>query len=494
MVFADLGRMSSEDSAAPPFNLLFILTDQFRHDAMSCAGSRFVDTPNLDRLAREGTRFERAITPSPICAPARVSILTGHYIHRHGCTTNPAAPANRIRPGVTSFDQKLHKAGYATRYCGRWHAPPALLDAYDPAPIMDDSEYYRAYLARVLPPAPKPRPGQFINPYSGWPYDPDPMDYAYRTEQRPHEPPVPMPGKLYGRDSVPAAHTISAMTADETIVALNDLHNVPFSITCSLLHPHPPLYIARPYCDEVKAADLGISETFDDSREDSIYRDFDRALDQVERAHIRLIMARYYAAVKEVDHHVGRILAAIDRLQLRDRTLVIFTADHGEMLGDHGLGQKFVFYDGSVRVPLILRLPGRIPRGVIVEPVNLIDLYATISDYLGIQFPSRDGRSLREQIQENKSSPGDFIVSQFEERHIMIQDREWKYVWSIHPNDVDMLFHLEPDPNELNNLLGRSPRRAKYLQPARRWNQKLLEWMEQTSHPWKDRVSRTEIR
>ena len=188
------------------------------------------------------------------------------------------------------------------------------------------------------------------------------------------------------------------------------------------------------------------------------------------------------------------MLSALDALDLAENTLVVFTSDHGEMLGDHGLTQKFVQYRESIGVPLAFRLPGAIPAGRMAdEPTSLTDLFSTLLDYAGVESAAPTGPSLRPLL-EGRHPDGDRCVfSQFERWNVMAQNRGWKYVWSNRPGDVDMLFDLANDSAETTNLVGANPDRATKLEQAEAMKQALVGWMEQTQHPWLADVVRSPI-
>jgi len=477
-------------------NLLFIMTDQQRYDAMSCAGSTFVHTPNMDRLAREGVRFTNAVTPSPIRVPARVSILTGLPIHSTGCVWNPDAKNPDMCRGLPSFDQVLANDGYTADHVGKSHVPEPLRECYQPSPAREN---YRAYLARHgYRPVERDSDNPYVYKLSGQPYEPDPLDHGVRVAEHGHGHARVAPGLEFGRDTVPSEHSLSAMVADQTIETMKRLGNGPFSLSSSFVFPHDPLIVPRPFCDMVAEADMAVPDTFDDDRCNTHYRDAEWAMDEVEREHARLMMARYYAATMEVDHHIGRVLDALDELGLAGDTLVIFTSDHGDMLCDHGMMLKFVLYRGSVGVPLLMRMPGRIEAGRTVdEPVCLTDLHATIVDYLGVESPvatAATTESLRPWIDGDGGGAARIAFSQFQEWNVMAQTRGWKYVWSSRPDDVDMLFDLTSDPGEATNLVGANPDRARHMEPAEAMKRALVGWMEQTRHPWLDDVAGGEVR
>ncbi len=474
-------------------NLLFILADELRADALSCMGGRFIHTPNMDRLAREGVRFTTAVTPSPICVPARTSILTGLPIHATGIVLNPDAKIDGMCDDLRSFDDVLTGDGYRAEYVGKWHAPESLRRCYSHC-VSTGS--YREYLSRRgFEPVEVSEDNPCVSPLSGQPYKPDPMDHVVRVARdgRGHD--RVEPGLEYGRDTVPPEHSLTAMVAGETIDALTRLKDEPFALTCSFLFPHDPLVVPSAYCDMVSETDMVSPPTLDDTRANTPYNDFTWHMDGVEREHVRLIMARYYAATLEVDHHVGRVLDALEALGLADDTLVILTSDHGEMLGDHGLITKFVHYRESVGVPLLMRMPGAIGAGGTVnDPTCLTDLHATIADYLGVEASEPHGESLRPWIDGDGPEAERIAFSQFEHWNAMAQTREWKYVWSARPDDVDMLFDLSNDPAELNNLLGANPDRARHLEHATTMKRHLTDWMERAEHPWLEQVSGSEVK
>jgi arylsulfatase A-like enzyme len=227
-----LASIATADTTRSSLNVLFIMTDQHRADAMSCSGSRFVDTPNLDRLAGEGVRFSRAVCASPICGPCRTSILTGEPIHIHEVIGNEQAAQDHCRPGLTTFDVCLARDGYHAEYRGRWHAPPQLL-AYEGKPPMVNqvARDYREYLQRLGLKKPVMKAGQFPHPYTGWPYTPDLIDYQGRHAQTGWDVKTNQAGRMYGRDTIPTDHTASAMIADETIEALHRLKGETFVLT-----------------------------------------------------------------------------------------------------------------------------------------------------------------------------------------------------------------------------------------------------------------------
>lgn len=216
---------------------------------------------------------------------------------------------------------------------------------------------------------------------------------------------------------------------------------------------------------------------------------------------IRYMIANYYAFVKEIDASVGKILDKVDELDLAENTLVIFTSDHGEMLGAHGMREKNVFYEESVHVPLMIRFPGRIRQETVVsEPISQIDLYATILDYLGAGRHESDGKSLRRFIEGKKTDDSAYAVAEWNWRgpiqpNLMVRTKRWKFFC---PNTADskvmnVLYDLEYDSHEMNNLLGRNPDKAKHVAQGEKMKALLSKWLERVESPHLEEVKRRKI-
>lgn len=494
---------------APPRrpNLLFIISDQFRGDCMSCAGNAMLPTPNLDRLAREGVRFTDSNCSYPVCVPSRTEILTGRCSTNTHVYGNEAANDMVSDPGPT-FDNILHDHGYKTQYYGKWHAPYKMTRTYDnevasipnlPA-IPNEHREFLAYLDQHVPRRPA-RKGELINPDYQRPYRPYPVDGLYQEAQQGNvadqKRKRPSQQDVIGVVDVPAACDMAAFTADKSLRALDEMKEGPFSLTCSIDPPHPPFLAVEPYAAMFPAAKMPLPKNLTPAGRWSPYR---LLAERAEMAHyhnpdyVRQLTSAYYAMVKDVDHEVGRILDRLDELKLAQDTLVIFTADHGEMLGSHGLVSKMVFYQEAVRVPLLMRMPGAIaPGSVVSQPVCGRDLFATILDYLGIMAPERDGYSLRPMIEGGATSGPDYCVSEWATEpgkpsnvpNYMVRTAEWKLMMAYSPDSIatDALFDMKNDPYEMRNLLGEPGDRAQYAGQAKEMKQRLLAWLERVRAP-----------
>ena len=389
-------------------NLLFIMTDQQRWDTLSYGGNRYIATPNLDRLAREGACFDNMYSCCPVCVPARAVILTGKTIETVGVQSNLDFDwTAKAGADVPTFDNLLSRAGYYSEYWGKWHIPYKYASTYDvkvrpatgrgvPKNSMESfGEAYIAWMEKKGLTKTKVGPGEHVEAH-GRPYQPIQLDLDCPPAKERKGKPRKSEGDVYGRLLVPPDTTTTAFTAQETLEAIQRAHKSgkPFSITCSMCPPHPPMVAPDPFYNRFPAAGLPVPESLTDPMVDSPYAA--RALQPLQQRlyrnpqNIREMKQIYYGMIADTDLWVGRLLQRLDELGMSDNTLVVFTSDHGEMLGDHGMNSKFVFYEGSAHVPLLLRMPGAIAAGKrVATPISQCDLFPTILDYLGRAFALR---------------------------------------------------------------------------------------------------------
>ncbi|MDO8681942.1 MAG: sulfatase-like hydrolase/transferase [Armatimonadota bacterium] len=498
---------SSEQTSVP--NLLFIMTDQQRWDALSCAGNRILKTPNLDRFAKEGVRFERAFSACPVCVPARMAILTGH----NGQTTGIRCNYDVDRKGyatIPTFDNILAERGVWTEYYGKWHSPTwRALDYKNPERrALNLGSHYLNYLDKHVPIRQAKEGEQLDDLFSHRPYKPDPIDlrYGLPTGSMPNDengkPIKILQPDCLGCLDVPAEYTPTAFCANNVIEALERLKDQRFSITCSIHHPHSPMTPSKPYYGMYPAADMPLPASIDDPMTNSPYaiaRKMRGMTTSRPKEMFRYMISNYYGLVYEIDYHVGRILSKLKELGLEKNTLVIFTSDHGEMLGSHNLREKNVFYEESAHVPLMIRMPGAIPANKVVkEPVSHLDLYATIMDYLKVSGQTSEGSSLRPLVAGKNRSAFDYVVSDWDVDNVpnfMVRNKEWKLLFcrTGDQNRLDGLYNLKDDPYETNNLIGDNPDRAKLLPQAEEMKERLVEWLAKTESPFLDAVKQRKI-
>lgn len=487
-------------SAKP--NLLFIMTDQQRYDALSIAGNTVLKTPHMDRLARQGAYFSRAYTPCAVCAPARASLLTGHTVEHTGANTNARSYyVDRELLTMPTFDEILTDQGYHCEYYGKWHTVSSLADVYknpikaakNGKSIFGPGGQRYIYLDTLNnhQSQRKARLGELTDKFTGMPYRTDPLDkhhgltdVALKASKAKY-PQCDMHGELL----MPKELTLTAFQAMQTIEAIERLKDRPFSITCSFHFPHAPMLPPEPYYSMYPARDMVPPVSISDPMENSPYRAANGRLGNPEYADIkkiRYMISNYYGLVKEIDDWVGQILSTLDKHDLTDNTLVIFTSDHGEMLGAHGLREKNVFYEESAHIPLMIRFPGEIKKNTTVNgTISTVDLFATILDYLKIKAHKSDGKSLRGLMEGTDTEHGKYVVTEWDyrgdiESNYMIVKDGWKLIipYSKTSKVINAMYDLNTDPHEMNNLLGTNPNRRRYAAKAEELRQCLLAWLE----------------
>ncbi len=476
-----------------PVNLLYILTDQQRFDTLSCAGSTVMQTPNLDNLASQGVRFENAYSPCPVCVPCRTSVLTGHTIEKTQVRSNSDAKRDEAVCPQPSYDNILANHGYSTEYHGKFHSPLQLAYDYKNAvtaagrgdtPLgIGMTKWHKHYLDLHVPYR-DPVAGEQCEDRSYRPYTPNPFDDLYGD--------APMPcgntsgSSEFGCLEIPAEHSRTAFTCKEGIAVLERRKNGPFSVHISIGPPHSPFIPTEPYNSAFNPAAMPIPGSIDDPMTNSPYSRNSSAK-YGDDSLIGYFSQVYYALCKEVDDWVGNILAKLDEIGQADNTLVIFTSDHGEMLGSHGMSGKGNFYEESAHIPLIMRLPGVIPAGMTIsDPVSQIDMFATILDYLDVSGYSSQGHSLRPVIEGSETRT--YCCSEWKSDSkpgFMVRTLGWKFMFgrSASASSLNALYDLTADPLEMNNLLGSNPDKSTYVAQAEVMRAHLVEWLTAIDSP-----------
>jgi len=503
---------ASYGQAAENPNILVIMTDQQAWDAVGYSGNKAIITPNLDRLASQGVNFSHAVTPCPVCVPARTSVLTGRLTETTTIRDNRDAKTGECY--YPTFDEILVKRGYKSEYCGKFHGPEHMARVYmnppvegmtGTEPIIHWEPLYVKYVKEMVNTRPL-EPGELYETtfYGGTiPYKLDPTDRYYKYMPEGEIPEKESETRLsqadiHGVIDLPAEYTITAIQGKQTIEALDRLKGEQFILTCSFHCPHVPITPSEPYASMYKAGEMPVPVSIKDTRDNSPYNP-GRPIPPYNNAEkVQFMVANYYAFVTEIDDWVGKILDKLDELELAENTLVVFVSDHGEMLGAHGMRGKFNFYEESVRVPFVIRYPGKIRAAqTISAPVSILNIYPTILDYAGVKNIPSDGYSLRG-VMEGSSSPDyDFAVSEWQWKNanvpsIMIRTDSWK-VMTTHRSggtNVEALYDLNNDPYETNNLLGSNPDRLKHKETAEKLRSKLVAYLEKVNSPIADGVEK----
>ena len=456
-------------------NILLITADELRADALGCYGSRVCRTPRLDRLAEGGVVFENSFTPNPICVPARASITTGNYSHT---CTGIKNNSGLIRDDQVKLAAHFASSGYETYACGKLHYVPyaspgkprllhgfqhcdltesgRLINQYDPEGKLRGLEDYPDFLADA-----------------GWPG----YSRAHGVGNNDVRPcPSPLPAELH------VDHWVADCTIRRMTEHLSQRGDQPFLIWCSFPKPHAPFDPPGEYAtmyDPREVPPPAGDETMLADRNPFMDRvRFTHGLTSLSPAARRVIKAYYYGLVSHQDAQVGRVLDTLAQAGVADETIVIYAADHGEMLGDLGTYFKCSFQEGSVRVPILWRGPG-VPKGARRKQlVGLHDILPTLAALTGCDLP-RDvhGLDLTGALDDANAPLRDLYYSQcLDDPHqsAMLCDGRWKYIWS-QEGALEELYDLEEDPTELVNLATRpnakrqlAPRRERLIVEAKR--------------------------
>ena len=489
---AGLGlAQSARGAEGEPLNVLFLMTDQQHWRALHCAGNDLIQTPNLDRLAAEGARFENAFCATPFCTPTRASLVTGVYPHRHGLVTNVQGKESGLTADAVTTAGLLREAGYVTAHRGKWHLGP-----YADLPYYADTQHkgkgYGPYANEKIP-AHQFKDGHDGNlELSGRPVYAIPEVAEAHKEWLQWERRSKQDIAVIGRSIIPNEHHRETWFANRTIELMEQNRDRPWMITCSFSDPHAFWVTPEPYYSMYSRADVPYPPSVGD-----VHEYFKNAVGAklgslIGEAGIREYIAVYYGMVTAVDWNFGRILDKLRELGLEKRTLVVFTSDHGDMQGAHGTVGKSIpaFYDDISRVPLLMRCPGRIEPGTVVPAsANSVDIMPTILDYLGRDVPADiDGRSLRPFVEgaPDDGAPGFCERTYAKSRNIqrMICTNEWKYVFASHKGHPRELYHMAEDPHEMTNRID-EPGCQKVRKEL---HERLREWMIQTKDPYVDRL------
>lgn len=414
-------------------NILLITCDQLRSDYVGCYGADFMETPNIDTLAQEGCLYENAYSPNPVCIPARHNILTGLTARHHGFDDNYFGPEAKSMPWyLPTFPQILSDSGYETIAIGKMHfKPERRMNGFDyflnmnELPPTRESDQYAMYL----------------------------KEQGYGNL-----------GALHGvrtclymqpqRSLVPAEHHGSTWVADRVIDYLDETRGrMPFLMWAGFIHPHPPLDVPDEYADMYKGKIPNPARSVTPLCE--LAKENIPLACQYNEDVLTRTRELYAASVSFADYNIGRIIAKLRELDLYDNTLILFTSDHGEMLGDLGTYQKFLPYDASSKIPFIIRFPEKVAPGTTDKRfVDLNDILPTFLDAGRTAYPADYDLPGESVFVKNgvKNRRLQYAEHQKDSRRwCMIRDERYKYVY--HYGDHEQLFDMAGDPQETTNLL-----------------------------------------
>ena len=471
-------------------NILFITSDQQRGDCYGFEGRR-VKTPHLDELAASGTRFAACITPNVVCQPSRASILTGLLPRTHGVADNGIDLDEDL--GAAGFGGTFARAGWQTGFIGKAHfstfhtfkptgRPECRSSSQDygadwPGPYMGFERVEMMIAGHNMFLPQKPPEGLH---YEAW-YHAGGRGERLNALYSKHLPPDVGAAQTW-HSALPSAYHNSTWIGDRTIAFMQANKDKPFVVWASFPDPHHPFDAPEPWSrmhhpDDVELpahpvldldrrpwwhrASLEGTPKLADPKLQAFRAEQSRTPAQSE-LQMRHLIANYYGMISLIDHNVGRILLELDRLGLAGNTLVVYSTDHGDWLGDHGLILKGpMMYEGLLRVGCLLRGPG-VPAGrIVADPVSTLDLPATFYDYAGVS-PSRalHSRSLRPLI--GGAGTRDFAYNEWELnasrcgvalRLRTVRTRTHKLTLEL-DSGAGELYDLAQDPGEMDNRFG----------------------------------------
>lgn len=424
--FADAAA-ADRAAGARPKNLVLVLSDDHRYDAMSFLGHPFLQTPHMDSMARRGVHLRNAMVATALCSPSRASVLTGQYTHRHRVIDN-----NRPLPaGVRTFPELLQAAGYRTAFIGKWHMGG---DSDAPRPGFDRWVSFRGQGSYLPTPAGLNVDGQRV-PQKGYITD-ELSDYAiewleHLDRDRPFF--LYLSHKAVHSDFVPAPRHAGCYK------------DAPWSPPASAAIDHPGAALQPRWMRDQRNSWHGIDFPYHSSLDVGAY------------------YRQYCETIRALDDSLGRVLAWLDAHGLAESTVVLYMGDNGFLFGEHGLIDKRVAYEPSIRIPMLMQCPGLIPAGsVVTQVVANIDVAPTLLDIAGVPTPPEmDGRSFLPLVR-GEAAPWrqEFLYVYYWEKNFpqsptvfALRGDRFKYITYYGLWDTDELYDLAADPDESSNLI-----------------------------------------
>jgi len=432
-------------------NILILMTDQQRADCMSSAGHPQIKTPNMDRLAAEGMRFSHACTVSPLSMPARASFIGGMYVHNHSMWSN----AGELASGEESLFRRLQEAGYHTGHIGKSH-----YYAHGGLHLREREDYMHARGFDYLHETTGPWATCNTDSYMTDAWEKKGLLEAFRDDyrkRREHEGiavwPSPLPvddfmDSYIGREAV---RFVDGYDRDE-----------PFALFVGFGGPHEPWDAPGEYAEMYDPA--GTPPPIEPAEPPEWVPEAAAEWQRSARVKgmtpdvIRRVRANYYGKIALIDRWFGEIFAACERKGVMDDLVVVFWSDHGEMAGDHGLLHKSRFFESALRVPLIMRWPGRVEPGrTSTALAETVDIAPTVLEGLGVERPACFlGESLWPVLGDREARVRDAAFSEVARggrRNLMARTERFKY--AVHEDGSGyMLYDLAEDPDERRNLVG----------------------------------------
>lgn len=408
-------------------NILFLLADDMRPDAIHALGNDIIQTPNLDSLVRSGVTLTRATCGSPICVVSRAEIMTGASTFKNGVLYG----SGKFKPGTVFWAETLRDAGYHTWYVGKWHTQGMFKDrGYE-----DTRGFFSSGGARTNTFA-RDAKGRPVTGYTGWTFKgPD--------------------GKPELAKGVGLTPDISRYFGDAAVELIKRKSEQPFFLHVNFTAPHDPRFYPPGYEHEYSPDQMRLPANFAPEHpfDHGNLKGRDEQLLPWPRTpgDVKEELAVYYALISHLDEQVGKIFAALKATGQWDNTIIIFSSDHGLAIGSHGLIGKQNMYEHTINVPLVIRGPGIPANERSDAQCYLRDLFPTTCELAGVKVPaSVQSKSLVPVLTGGAKSVYPFITGYFTDTQRMIRDDKWKLIY--YPRlDKFQLFNVKNDPNELKD-------------------------------------------
>src|ERR1043166_1155747 len=437
-------------------NVLLLMSDQHRRDAIGMPGDPVPRTPNLDSLSRSGIRFTSAYCSNPVCTPSRASLLTGLYTHNHQAWSN-TTPWPFEHKTIAHY---FGRAGYMTALIGKMHFVDAQTHGFDYRLDFNDwyqylgpkTKLYADELSRANSGSGMPQIDELWRDYG------DPWKGVRDLDDREGPVAVGRASKIAEQDH------FESFVARETVRFLkNHGKRQRFFLIPSFLKPHDPFMPAERFARIFRHEDMRLPDTWGKVDLTRVPQEVAQTIQRTattpelhseEQAKKR--MAFYYASLAQMDDALGKVLAALREFELEKDTIVLYTSDHGEMLGDHGMWQKFEFYEPSCGVPLVFRVPGMTAASAVCSmPLSQVQVLPTLAELCNVPVGSRiDGRSFVAQLRQPADVRDNPVFAEFAlqtpRAKYMLRHGDYKYTYWAH--DMPELYNLRDDPKEMRNL------------------------------------------
>jgi arylsulfatase A-like enzyme len=452
---AALARQVPSQSDTKPRNpnLLVIQTDEHNFRTLGCYGGKIVTTPNIDRLAKEGVLCTSFYATTPVCSPSRGCLVSGRYPQHTPVVTNNI----RLGDDIVTFAETLRRKGYATGFAGKWHLDGHGKPQWAPKRKFgfDDNRFMfnRGHWKKLIDGANGPAVGARLPGGK--------LSYALAGAN----------DKTYTTDWL----------CDKAIQFIEKHKSGPFCYMLSLPDPHGPNTVRAPYAEMFAKVDAPIPKSLRKTAAQT--PKWAAAAKNLTPKRLRRLMRNYYGMVKCIDDNVGRVLQVLEKNDLLDNTIIVFTSDHGDLCGEHCRLNKGLPYEGSAKIPFLLRYPSKVPAGGVVDQaLSCVDFLPTVLALMDVETAGKeDGRDasallMGQKVDEWKDIA--FLRGTPRMKWLCAVTDDYKLVYS--PQDVPWLFDLTKDPDELTNLFTSE----RYREVARRMTRALRAYCDTHKDPY----------